>query len=121
MMKIQINMTRLSIISISLLLLLFSCKKNEKKTDDFSSSQNLFVEYISSYTQGYISSDSQIRIRLSRAVDGVNPGETVDKGLFDFTPGIKCEAFWEDDRTIVFKPAKKLSSGQEYKAVFFLF
>ncbi len=113
-------MNRFSAIVVLLIIGLFACKKEKEKKDTFSSSQNLFVEFVSAYTSGHISSKDEIKIKLAKSVDKAEPGQKILTKLFSFEPSIKGSAYWEDNRTAVFKPDNKLVSGQEYKAKFAL-
>jgi len=96
---------------------LYRCGKKSSE-DTFSSSKSLYVDYISSYTSGIISKKSEVKVRLNRSIEGVKPGEVINDNIFSFTPSISGNAVWEDERTIVFKPAGNLSSGEKYQAVF---
>ena len=79
-----------------------------------------FGEYISSYTSGVVNSGSPIRIVLaSEAIDSTSLGET-SVNLFDFSPSIKGKTVWLDNRTIEFRPASRLLSGQVYEVEFAL-
>ncbi len=100
---------------------LVSCKKKETAKDTFSSPKTLFVEYVSSFTAGYISKNAEISIKLAKPVEGIEPGKEIDTDLFSFEPGIKGTAYWADERTITFKPDKPLESGQQYQIVFALY
>jgi len=102
-------------------LLVLSCKQEPKvEKDTFSSPKTLFVEYVSAYTTGYISKNSSITIKLANPVKSAAPGQEIQQNVFSFEPAIKGSALWEDDRTIVFKPASELKSGQRYKTIFLL-
>ena len=113
-------MNRTLILLFAFLFILFSCKKEGPQKDTFSSVQSLYVEYISSYTQGYIPSTSEIRLKLSKSVKTAEIGKEVGLELFSFDPKIAGKAYWEDNRTIVFKPDERLISGKEYQVVFSL-
>ena len=77
-----------------------------------------FGEYISGFTSGTISSGSPIRISLSKdVVDSSSVGQEVSS-LFDFSPSIKGKTVWLDKRTVEFRPAARLVSGQIYDAEF---
>src|SRR5882672_6435967 len=79
-----------------------------------------FGEYITSYTALSVSSGSSIRIILSKdAIDSAAVGESSTK-LFEFSPSIKGITVWLDRRTVEFKPAGRLRSGQVYEVSFFL-
>jgi len=80
-----------------------------------------FKAYISAYTSGVISRESNIRIQLTS--DAVKPAEVntpVSKKLFDFSPSIKGTAIWVDTRTIEFRPSEKMKPGENYTATFYL-
>ncbi len=91
-----------------------------KSTKPYSTSINpAFGEYISSYTAGVISSGSTLRIILARdAVDSTSVGQGTSVKLLEFSPAIKGTSQWLDRRTIEFKPASRLISGQIYEASF---
>lgn len=77
-----------------------------------------FGEYISSFTAGVVNSGSAIRIVLATdAVDSTSLGET-SINLFDFSPSIKGKTIWLDNRTVEFRPAARLLSGQVYEVAF---
>ncbi len=98
-----------------------SCKKDKKIEDDtFSSPKTLFVEYVSAYTTGYISRNSEIKVKLARVLETAIPGEQINQSVFSFEPKIKGNTYWADDRTIVFKPETPFTSGKRYKTIFHL-
>jgi alpha-2-macroglobulin len=110
-----------AILAFCIYLTQFSCKE-EKKTvkDTFSSPKTLFVEYVSAYTTGFISRNSEITVKLTKPVEVAVPGQTVDMKIFTFDPAIKGKTYWADDRTIIFKPETALQSGQRYNITFLL-
>ena len=109
-----------SIVSICILIWVFSCDSPKSDTGNFTNAQNLFVEFVSAYTEGYISSQSEIKVKLAKSVTSAEPGKEIAQDLFQFEPRIKGSAYWEDKRTAVFKPTERLISGQQYNAVFLL-
>jgi len=113
-------MNRYSAIVLTFIVVFFSCKQKIAKEDTFSSIENLFVEYVSAYTNGFISSQSEIKVKLAKTIETAEPGKEIIIDLFSFVPSIKGEAYWEDNRTAVFKPNEKLKSGQNYNATFSL-
>jgi len=89
------------------------------KTSFNSAINPAFGEYISSYTAGVISSGSAIRIALSQdVVDSLAVGAPTTAKLFEFSPAVKGETIWLDRRTVEFKPAARLVSGQIYEVNF---
>ncbi len=95
--------------------------KNAKSTaSEFVAADPAFGEYISSYTAGVVSSSSAVRVVLTNdAVDSTGLGETSVK-LFDFSPSVKGATVWLDKRTVEFRPATRLVSGQTYQVEFAL-
>jgi uncharacterized protein YfaS (alpha-2-macroglobulin family) len=103
------------------LLFLISCHQDQKSTkDDFSSPKTLFVEYVSAYTNGFISKNSEIRVKLTKPVESAEPGKEIEFDIFSFEPAINGKSIWQDHNTIVFKPTEPLKSGQRYKTVLLL-
>lgn len=91
-----------------------SCKRT-KQIEPFNSA---LVPYISHYTAGVISKKSSISIRFAVPVgDRSIEGEELGK-LFDFEPEVKGNAFWEDDRTLIFQPDADLKPGEIYSGEF---
>lgn len=100
---------------------LISCKKESKvEKDTFSSPNTLFVEYVSAYTTGFVSKNGQITVKLAKPVPTADAGKELDLKVFSFEPSLKGKTIWQDDRTIVFKPARELEGGQRYKTVLML-
>lgn len=91
-----------------------SCSGGEA-VDTFSSPKNLYVDFISSYTSGIVSSKSKVKVRLSKPVSKAKAGENISKKLFSFSPSIPGNTYWEDERTLVFEPEKKLDDDTQYK------
>jgi len=96
-----------------------SCKEKAKpeavKIDDG------FSAYISGFTSGVVSSQSNIRIRLNGDLaQQVEPGTEADEKFFNFSPSVKGKTYWVDNRTLEFKPDRKLKSGTLYKVDFSL-
>ncbi|MCX6259950.1 MAG: MG2 domain-containing protein [Bacteroidia bacterium] len=72
-----------------------------------------FSEYISGYTSGIISVNSQIEIRFTPEL-AAKANKQTPAGLFMFEPVIRGKAEWTDDVTLTFKPAKTLDPGTVY-------
>ncbi|HTD42136.1 MAG TPA: hypothetical protein VK671_16015, partial [Mucilaginibacter sp.] len=78
-----------------------------------------FSKYIESYTSGIISKEGAIRIKLAGDVPTTHvQNDKLPDGVFDFSPSIKGKAYWVDERTIEFRPEKKLVADQSYTAEF---
>lgn len=80
-----------------------------------------FTQYVAAYSSGLLSSESSIRVRLITDFASENMiGQPISEKIFKFSPSIEGEAYWEDSKTIVFKPKEKLPSGKKYTAKFYL-
>ncbi len=101
-----------------LLVMLFSCHRQAEKKPEAPDSG--FINYISGYTAGVISSASPIRILLASDVAGVQENTEAGRDLFSFSPKIDGNAWWVNAHTIEFRPVAPLSAGTAYKAVFHL-
>lgn len=80
-----------------------------------------FANYIRSFTSGFISTTSSIRIKLNKEVAGSTQLNTpVQEKYFSFDPAIKGETVWKDAQTLEFIPKEPLKPGQNYEATFYL-
>jgi uncharacterized protein YfaS (alpha-2-macroglobulin family) len=79
-----------------------------------------FLPYISGFTSGQISKYSTIRIVLANEVSDAEPGTPLTANVLEFSPKIKGETYWVDNRTLEFKPEEPLKNNQEYIATFHL-
>ena len=109
---------RLAVLVILILTFSFhGCKRNSKLVDI----NPEFAKYIESYTSGTISKNSVITIKL---LPGIAKEHTLNEPLkedyFSFSPSVKGEAHWSDERTIEFHPAEKLKPGELYEIEFAL-
>ncbi|MFC2103932.1 alpha-2-macroglobulin [Bacteroidota bacterium] len=77
-----------------------------------------FTTYISGFTSGTISSQDYIRIILMDGVPDVEENTEAPKDILNFKPTIKGKALWINNRTIEFRPEKRLLSGQVFNAEF---
>lgn len=102
--------------SLLLLLLLFSCKPQQKKEIDPD-----FARYVSAFTYGNISSDAYIQIELAQEMPAVELNTEIKEKLFSFSPSLKGRAVWVNPNSIRFMPdAGQLKPGKEYRGVFHL-
>ena len=78
-----------------------------------------FGNYISAFTSGIVSGESNIRVRLVEEYkEEISLTEPIEMDLFDFSPGLEGDAFWIDNRTIEFRPNEILPSGKIIDAEF---
>jgi alpha-2-macroglobulin len=99
-----------------ILLLLTSCKRKHQQPEI----DPAFAGYIAAFTSGIISNQSAIIIQLQDIHPDAVEGEIIDKNLFSFSPGIKGETHWKDNRTIEFTPEEPLPSGRLFETKFYL-
>lgn len=80
-----------------------------------------FAAYISSFTSGYISSRSGIKIKFSKSFAGSTALNTaLTEKYFSFDPGLEGETVWKDGETMEFVPKVPLKPGQLYRVTFHL-
>jgi uncharacterized protein YfaS (alpha-2-macroglobulin family) len=72
-----------------------------------------FSKYITAYTSGIISVNSQIEIRFSPDIASLI-NKKRPSGLFEFEPAVSGKTEWKDDQTLVFIPGKLLDYGKTY-------
>jgi hypothetical protein len=115
MKKVLISLLAVSVAAAGIYF--FAFRKTEKV---FNSAVNpAFGQYITSYTAGVIGSGSPVRVVLSHDVaEETAVGSETTLKLFDLTPAVKGTTIWVDKRTLEFKPAARLVSGQIYKINF---
>jgi alpha-2-macroglobulin len=119
-MKLLKSCDRLPALAIPVFLSLFMihCKKADQSALTVNPA---FMEKITAFTSGVISSESVIQIVLAEDFPGGDISNApAGEGLFRFKPSIKGQAVWVDKRTIEFRPAEKLQSGKTYAARFYL-
>ena len=69
-----------------------------------------FTGYVSSFTSGIVSKETEIVVRLREEVSPEKQVDDITEDLFDFDPNIEGQAYWKDNQTIVFKPESALIS-----------
>lgn len=98
---------------IFLLMVIVSCKNNEKKVVQ---TDVAFSNYVQAFTSGMVSKQSIISVYLAQSIEYKKNLEN----LFHFTPEIKGETVMVGDRIFEFRPSEPLKSGVTYKAEFAL-
>lgn len=101
---------------IGLFLVIFvlhSCSK--KSASDFNSDFSIFKEYITSFSSGLISSNSDIRVQLAFNKSDWKPNQQLDDNLFDISPSVSGKVVALSNNTIAFIPEKKLDQDTEYQ------
>ena len=86
-----------------------------KSAADFNSDFSLFKDYITSFTGGIVSSDSDIRVVLAFDKKDWKVNQVLDNDLFDISPSIDGKVVALSSNTIAFIPEEKLEAGTEYQ------
>lgn len=100
------------------LLLFFSCSPEIRQKIEIDPE---FGQYISAYSSGIVSNQSGILIQL--AADHPEKKEPLveeERELFSVEPAVKGKVYWNDARTLEFKPDERLRSNTEYVVTFHL-
>lgn len=97
------------------LLIVQSCKKSAK---DFESDFSLYREYISSFTSGLVSGESDIRIVFTFDKSDWIAGQEISDDLFDISPSVKGKIIALSSNTLSFVPSEKLKQDTEYQIKF---
>ncbi|MCC9071892.1 hypothetical protein LNQ49_09900 [Flavobacterium sp. F-65] len=86
-----------------------------KSASDFNSDFSLFKEYITSFTGGIVSSQSDIRVVLAFEKKDWKINQELDSDLFDISPSVDGKVIALSSNTVAFIPEKKLKAGTEYQ------
>ncbi len=100
---------------LTLVLFVQSCKKS---TNEFESDFLLYREYISSFTSGLVSSESDIRIVFNFDKSEWVAGQEIGEDLFDISPSVKGKTVALSSNTLSFVPESKWSQDVEYRITF---
>ena len=90
------------------------------KKSDFNSDFSLFKEYITSFTGGIVSAQSDIRVVLAFDKKEWKVNEVLDNDLFDISPNVDGKVVALSSNTIAFIPEEKLKAGTEYQVTLHL-
>ena len=77
-----------------------------KSASDFNSDFSLFKDYITSFTGGIVSSQSDIRVVLAFEKKEWKINEVLDNDLFDISPSVDGKVVALSSNTIAFIPKK---------------
>lgn len=110
---------RLVLFAIAAVSMLFTgCKPRSRVTGEMTPVYN---PAIAAFTSGSISVESSIMIRLADEYKGeASASEPLKEKLFEFSPGIRGEAYWVDAQTIEFRPYEHLQAGTSYNVAFYV-
>ncbi|MCW5909978.1 MAG: hypothetical protein KIT62_02830 [Cyclobacteriaceae bacterium] len=120
MKKISWKKIALGVLGVAAIIVAFFYYKTGQGAKIYNTSVNpAFGQYITSYTAGIIGSGSPVRVVLSQDVaEETAVGSETTLKLFDLSPAVKGTTIWVDKRTLEFRPAARLVSGQVYKINF---
>src|SRR5690606_41821860 len=100
-----------------LMLLVQSCKKS---TDEFESDFSLYREYISSFTSGLVSNESDVRIVFNCDKSEWIAGQEISEDLFNISPSVKGKVVAMSTKTLTYVPEKKWNQDTKYRITFHL-
>ena len=103
---------------LSLFLLFQGCSK--KSASDFNSDFSLFKEFISNFTGGIVSAQSDIRVVLAFNKKEWKVNQVLDDDLFDISPSVDGKVVALSANTIAFIPKEKLKQNTEYQVTLHL-
>lgn len=92
---------------------LHSCTK--KSVAEFDSDFSLFKDYISSFSSGYVSVSSDIRVQLAFNKSDWKPNQDLDDDLFEISPNVSGKVVALSNNTIAFIPKGKLEQNTLYQ------
>jgi uncharacterized protein YfaS (alpha-2-macroglobulin family) len=92
---------------------LHSCSK--KSAADFDSDFSLYKDYISSFSSGFVSVSSDIRVQLAFNKSDWKPNQELDDDLFDISPSVSGKVVALSNNTIAFIPKDKLEQNTLYQ------
>ncbi|PQJ68607.1 alpha-2-macroglobulin family protein [Polaribacter butkevichii] len=98
------------LLTISILLLIFSCKKEEMKTDNIFK----FKEYISYTTSGVVSVANNIEINLAKEVAGWEANKEISSEIIVIKPFVNGKIKTVNKHAFIFIPDEVLDADTEY-------
>lgn len=98
-------------------LLVQSCKKS---TEDFESDFLLYQDYISGFSSGLVSSETDIRMVFTFDKSDWVAGQEITEELFSISPSVKGKIVVLSSNTLSFVPENKLKQDTEYRITFHL-
>lgn len=79
-----------------------------------------FTTYITAFTGGHIPALSTIQVRLADGLAIKDTSAQAMQALFTLSPKADGVVFWQDSRTLVFRPHERLKQGKDYTVTFHL-
>jgi len=90
-----------------------SCSK--KSASDFDSDYSLYKDYITGFSSGFVSVNSDFRVQLAFNKSDWKPNQVLDEDLFDISPSVSGKVVALSPNTIAFIPNEKLEQNTLYQ------
>ncbi|RKS00847.1 alpha-2-macroglobulin [Flavobacterium sp. 102] len=90
-----------------------SCSK--KSASDFDSDPLLYKDYITGFSSGFVSVNSDFRVQLAFNKSDWKPNQELEEDLFDISPSVKGKVVALSPNTIAFIPKDKLEQNTLYQ------
>lgn len=100
------------------LLLIQACSK--KSAAEFNSNFSTYKSFITNFSGGLISAQSDLRVVLAFQNDEWKKNEVLDSDLFSISPSVEGQVVALSASTIAFVPSQKLQSNTEYQVTLHL-
>src|SRR5690554_7969672 len=98
---------------LPLFIMLFLVQSCKKSTEDFESDFLLYQDYISGFTSGLVSSETDIRLVFNFDKSDWIAGQEITEELFTISPSIKGKIVALSTNTLSFVPENKLKQDTE--------
>jgi hypothetical protein len=110
--------TRYTFYCLFFLALIHSCSK--KSAAEFNSNFSAFKPYITNFSGGLISAQSDVRVVLAFSNEEWKKDQVLDRDLFSISPSVEGKVVALSTSTIAFVPSQKLTSDTEYQVTLHL-
>jgi len=107
-----------SVYLLFFLLITQACSK--KSAAEFNSNFSLYKSYITNFSGGLISAESDFRVVLTFQHEEWKKNEVLNRDLFTISPSVDGKVIALSPSTVAFVPSKKLKSDTEYQVSFHL-
>lgn len=106
------------ILLLSVFFLLNSCKKSSP--EDFDSDFSLYRDYVTSFSSGTISANSDIQVGLAFSKAEWKPNQELDSDVFEISPDVDGKVVVLPNNILAFQPKKKLKQNEQYQVTLHL-
>lgn len=103
---------------VSVFFLLNACKKSSP--EDFDSDFSLYRDYVTSFSSGMISAESDIQVGLAFSKAEWKPNQELDEDIFDISPSVDGKVVVLPNNILAFQPKKKLKQNEQYQVTLHL-